>query len=250
MPSTASWLHTRGRRSGSRGEPRFLGSLNPLRAQGWTTWGTGFHHSMNDIPERAPRVGAGDHPTPRAHNPDDAARAPCAPRWHWYRLQVSVTSRADRRGSSLCPTSRERASYHSVIPESAPRWGADPLALQNPWGRIFASLSSPATLRQRLRFRVSLRSTWVSHLLQDIAHACLTNEAGKSPLASARITLDGATGLATAPGRAGYATTPADGPNLWIPLEQDSHPSSSPLAAGLARSRGETFSVGESVHGL
>ncbi|SDJ14854.1 transcriptional regulator PtsJ [Billgrantia gudaonensis] len=234
--------------------PCFLGSLNLLRVAGLEPIGVPVdHEGMNDDAlERALAGGAqAIILTPRAHNPTGCSLS--APRAQALRRVLEryphVLIVVDDHFAPLAS-----ASYHSVIPESAPRWALI-RSLSKSLGpdlRI-AFVASDLQTAQRLRLRLAPGSTWVSHLLQDIAHACLTTEAVASQIALAREDYARRRHyLATALAERGIAaTTPADGLNLWIPLEQDSHPFVFALAKrGWLVRGGETFSVGESVHGL
>ncbi|TFH88584.1 transcriptional regulator PtsJ [Billgrantia azerbaijanica] len=234
--------------------PCFLGSLNMLRVAGLEAVGVPVDREgmCSDALERALSAGAqAVILTPRAHNPTgcslSARRARALRRVLEHHPHVLVV--VDDHFALLAET-----DYHSVIPDSAPRW-ALVRSLSKALGpdlRLALVASDPPTA-QHLRLRLAPGSSWVSHLLQDIARACLTHDAVASQIARAREDYARRRHhLATALADRGItAATPADGLNLWLPLARDSQPLVFALAKrGWLVRGGEAFSVGESVHGL
>ncbi|MBZ9556511.1 MULTISPECIES: transcriptional regulator PtsJ [unclassified Modicisalibacter] len=234
--------------------PCFLGSLNVLRVAGLEPVGVPVDREGMRVDALEHALSAGAQAvilTPRAHNPTgcglSAQRAQALRRVLERHPHVLIV--VDDHFALLADT-----LYHSVIPESAQRW-ALVRSLSKALGpdlRIALIASDPQTA-ERLRLRLAPGSTWVSHLLQDIAHACLTNEVVASQIALAREDYTRRRHyLTTALAERGIAVaTPADGLNLWIPLQQHSRPLAFAMAKrGWLVRGGEGFSVGEPVHGL
>lgn len=146
------------------------------------------------------------------------------------------------------------AQFHQVIPASSRRWALIRSVSKalGPDLRL-AAIGSDRETSQRLRLRLASGTTWVSHLLQDIAHTCLT-----SPLVGAQIERARAdykhrrdlliAALSAHGVRAGH---PCDGLNVWVPLDEDVEPIILHLAQrGWVVRSGTGFTVQEPVRGI
>jgi DNA-binding transcriptional MocR family regulator len=88
-----------------------------------------------------------------------------------------------------------------------------------------AFIASDADTSAALRLRLNAGSQWVSHLLQDLTLACLTDEAFIASMTETRRHYRQNEKLAAALARHGYShATPGDGLNFWLPLPAASQP--------------------------
>ncbi len=147
------------------------------------------------------------------------------------------------------------SDYHDVIPRAAPRWALirSVSKMLGPDLRV-AFVASDADTSRRLRLRLARGTNWVSHLLQDVVGACLSSRSVAARIARARENYARRRRmLATALAAQGIAVlAPADGLNLWLPL--DGHDSRS-VAFTLAQNGwlvrgGEAFGVHRPANGL
>ena len=118
--------------------------------------------------------------------------------------------------------------------------------------RLAFVASDPAT-SARLRLRLNAGSQWVSHLLQDLVYACLTDEAYQHTLIQSRLFYAGQQQrLAQALCRHGVNDViQGDGLNLWLPLATPSQSTAFALAkAGWLVREGEAFGINAPAHGL
>lgn len=116
-----------------------------------------------------------------------------------------------------------------------------------------AIVCSDAATSAKLRLRLNSGSQWVSHLLQDLVCACLTDEDYQQSLHDTRqFYASVQQKLAAALRHQGIdSVSPGDGLNLWLPL----HDASQTVAFKLAKSgwlvrEGEVFAVNTPAHGL
>ena len=116
-----------------------------------------------------------------------------------------------------------------------------------------AFIASDADTSAALRLRLNAGSQWVSHLLQDLTLACLTDEAFIASMTETRRHYRQQNEkLAAALARHGHShATPGDGLNFWLPLPAASQPYALRLArAGWLVREGEIFGVRTPAHGL
>lgn len=234
--------------------PCFLSSINVLRIAGIRAVGVRVDSEGMSAEHLEAALAKGARAvilTPRAHNPTGCSltekRARALRRVLAKYPQVFVI--VDDHFALL-----SNSDFHSIIPPSTLHWALirSVSKVLGPDLRVAVVASDPQT-SSRLRLRLACGTNWVSHLLQDIVHACLTSpklakefDKAKADYSHKRHLLHGA--LA----RHGIPLTPdADGLNIWIPLRQDSQP----LCFALARKGwlvrgGEVFSVGEQSHGV
>ena len=116
-----------------------------------------------------------------------------------------------------------------------------------------AFVASDPTTSARLRLRLNAGSQWVSHLLQDLVYACLTDEAYQHTLIQSRLFYASQQQrLAQALCRHGVNDViQGDGLNLWLPLATPSQSTAFALAkAGWLVREGEAFGINAPAHGL
>ncbi|MDU3363081.1 MAG: aminotransferase class I/II-fold pyridoxal phosphate-dependent enzyme [Klebsiella sp.] len=144
--------------------------------------------------------------------------------------------------------------WHSPLPASTQRW-----ALVRSMSKTLgpdlrlAFIASDADTSAALRQRLNAGSQWVSHLLQDLTLACLTDEAFIASMTETRRHYRQQNEkLAAALARHGHShATPGDGLNFWLPLPAASQPYALRLArAGWLVREGEIFGVRTPAHGL
>jgi DNA-binding transcriptional MocR family regulator len=138
--------------------------------------------------------------------------------------------------------------YHRVTATEQPRW-----ALVRSFSKFLAPdlrlavvAADPDTTR-RLETRLAVGATWVSRLLQHIAHHLVTDPAVEKLLARASVTYrERRDELIAALGRTGAPVSAAgtDGLNVWIELDQPAAPVVAGLAAcGWAVRDGATYAL-------
>lgn len=228
-------------------DPCFLGSLNTLRNAG-----------LRAVP--VPVDGEGLQPqalaqaleqgvqalicTPRAHNPTgcslSAARAEALRRVLARHPQVLLIE-----DDHFAPLARE--PYRPLIAAGARRW-ALLRSLSKCFGpdlRLALVASDPETSR-RLRLRLAPGSTWVSHLLQDLAGGFMASEAVAGRIAAARDDYARRRSwLVAALAAEGFeARMPCDGLNVWVPLPIEGRDAAQRLALrGWLVRAGEAFCI-------
>lgn len=235
-------------------DPCFLSSINTLRLAGFQPLDVAVDAEglRADALEAALTQGArAVIVTPRAHNPTgwglsrSRANDLRAVLERYPHVQVIV----DDHFALLA-----EATYWNVIPSTTRRWAVIRSVSKalGPDLRLAFVASDPQT-SQRLRLRLAPGTSWVSHLLQDIVGACLLSPEMASLFTRAR--QDYARRrkvLAEALSAEGIAcATPADGLNLWIPLQQDGQAVASFLARyGWLVRGGEVFGIRAPARGL
>jgi DNA-binding transcriptional MocR family regulator len=234
-------------------DPCFLSSINTLRTAGFEAAGVAIDgQSMRaDALEEALEQGAqAVIITPRAHNPTG-----CSLGVTRARALRGVLSRhphvlviVDDHFALLA-----ESPYHNVIPKEIRRWALVRSVSKalGPDLRL-AFVASDAQTSNRLRLRLAGGTSWVSHILQDIAEAFLLDPR-VNRLADARADYARRRRLLVEALRAegiGGADT-ADGLNLWLAMAQGSQEVADQLArhGWLVRS-GEAFGVAGPVQGL
>lgn len=155
--------------------------------------------------------------TPRAHNPTGASlsaeraaalRALLAE--HPYLLVIE-----DDHFSLL-----SRAPLHSVIGPEQKRWARirSMSKFLGPDTCLAVTASDPDTA-DGLAVRLTPGTTWVSHILQRLTLALVTDDAVRADIeAAARHYADRNAAFARALTERGLPTMPGDGLNLWVPL--------------------------------
>ena len=116
-----------------------------------------------------------------------------------------------------------------------------------------AFVASDAATSAKLRLRLNSGSQWVSHLLQDLAYACLTDEEYQQSLAETRLFYASRQRQLSQALRAQGidSVIPGDGLNIWLPLADASQPTAFALAkSGWLVREGEAFGVNAATHGL
>ncbi|UTY57207.1 transcriptional regulator PtsJ [Massilia sp. erpn] len=235
-------------------DPCFLSSVNALRAAGLQTVGVAVDAQGMQAEALEEALAQGAQAvivTPRAHNPSGCSLSPARAR----KLRAvlarypHVLVIADDHFSLLSVM-----DYQDVIPPTARRW-----ALIRSVSKMFgpdlrlAFVASDAQTSQRLRLRLAPGTNWVSHLLQDAVAACLSSPEVSEQIARAR---DGYAQhreiMTRALAQQGIAVaSPADGLNLWLPLQQNSQPLILALAQrGWLVRGGESFGLQAPAHGL
>lgn len=234
-------------------DPCFLSSINMLRYSGFraTPVRVDEEGMQPDMLEQALRLGArAVIITPRAHNPTGCS--------------LSVTRAAALQNIlarypqalvivddhfALLSTS----AWHPVIAAETLRWAVvrSMSKTLGPDLRLAIVSSDPLT-SQKLRLRLNAGSQWVSHLLQDLASACLNDSDFQRSLNHTRqFYASRQQKLAGALGQYGLAVPPGDGLNLWLPLKDISQKTAFMLAkSGWLVREGEAFGVNEPAHGL
>ncbi|MTV38667.1 MocR-like B6 salvage transcription factor PtsJ [Duganella radicis] len=205
-------------------DPCFLGSINALRLSGMQTVGVPLDDEgmQPQALQRALEQGArAVLMTPRANNPTGCSlsqrRAEELKRVLARHPNVLII--IDDHFALLADT-----PYHSVVPAAAACWALLRSVSKGlgPDMRL-AFVACDADTASRLRTRLAPGMGWVSRLLQTVVAACLGSaevrgqiEAARAGYAARRAELRAelaAQGIALPP--------PADGLNLWIPLDRD-----------------------------
>lgn len=234
-------------------DPCFLSSINMLRYSGFcaSSVSVDAEGMQPDRLEQALRLGArAVIITPRAHNPTgcslSATRAAAIQNILARYPQVLVI--VDDHFSLL-----SASAWHPVIAAETLRWAVvrSMSKTLGPDLRLAIVASDPAT-SAALRLRLNAGSQWVSHLLQDLAHACLSDSAFQRSLNQTRhFYASRQRRLAAALGQLGLPVSAGDGLNLWLPLENASQRTAFMLAkAGWLVREGEAFGVSAPAHGL
>ena len=146
------------------------------------------------------------------------------------------------------------AAWHPVLTPQTQHWAVvrSMSKTLGPDLRLAFVASDPAT-SARLRLRLNAGSQWVSHLLQDLVYACLTDKAYQRTLTESRLFYAGQQQkLAQALSRHGVdGVLQGDGLNLWLPLATPSQRTAFALAkTGWLVREGEAFGINSPAHGL
>lgn len=234
-------------------DPCFLSSINMLRYAGFSASPVTVDNEgmQPDILEAALQRGArAVILTPRAHNPTgcslSASRAAQLQEILARYPQTLVIVDDHFALLSAChwyPVIAKETTHWAVVRSMSKTLGPDL--------RLAIVASDPVT-SAKLRLRLNSGSQWVSHLLQDLACACLSDEEYRHKLVQTQqFYATQQQKLTTALRGYGIDLPVADGLNLWLPL---AHHSQS-LAFALAKSgwlvrEGEVFGVNTPSHGL
>jgi len=234
--------------------PCFISSINTLRIAGLQAVGV-------PVDEQGMQAGGLDAAlakgvqavliTPRAHNPTGASVS--------AERAAQIRAVLDRYPQVLVLVDDHfallsDAKFPQVIPPSSRRWALIRSVSKalGPDLRL-AAVGSDRETSLRLRLRLASGTTWVSHLLQDIAHTCLTSSQVGEQIERARadytrrrdLLIDA---LST---HGIQALQPCDGLNVWVPIDQDVEPVILHLAQrGWVVRSGTGFTVQEPVRGI
>lgn len=234
-------------------DPCFLSSINTLRTAGFEATGVAMDGQGMRADELEAALARGAQAviiTPRAHNPTGCnlgvtrARALRGVLSRYPHVLVIV----DDHFALLA-----ESAYHNVIPKETQRWALIRSVSKalGPDLRL-AFVASDAQTSNRLRLRLAGGTSWVSHILQDIAEACLLGP-HKERLVQARADYGRRRGLLADALRAEDIAIAgnADGLNLWLPLAVDSQAIAGDLARlGWLVRAGDGFGVMRAAQGL
>lgn len=234
-------------------DPCFLSSISMLRYAGFSAIPVGVDSEgmQPEMLEQALKNGARAVIfTPRAHNPTgcslSASRAAALQNIVAKYPQALVI--IDDHFALL-----SSSPWHPVIAPETLHWSVvrSMSKTLGPDLRLAIVASDPAT-SARLRLRLNSGSQWVSHLLQDLVHACLSDKNYQRTLAQTRqFYASQQQKLACALQRTGLTHAPGDGLNAWLPLKSHSQSIAFMLAkAGWLVREGEAFGVNAPAHGL
>ncbi|HEM6795201.1 TPA: transcriptional regulator PtsJ [Citrobacter koseri] len=234
-------------------DPCFLSSISMLRYAGFSAIPVGVDSEgmQPEMLEQALKNGArAVILTPRAHNPTgcslSASRAAALQNIVAKYPQALVI--IDDHFALL-----SSSPWHPVIAPETLHWSVvrSMSKTLGPDLRLAIVASDPAT-SARLRLRLNSGSQWVSHLLQDLVHACLSDKNYQRTLAQTRqFYASQQQKLACALQRTGLTHAPGDGLNAWLPLKSHSQSIAFMLAkAGWLVREGEAFGVNAPAHGL
>lgn len=235
-------------------DPCFLSSINMLRYAGFSPAPVAVDHDgmrANALESALQNGARAVIITPRAHNPTgcslSAARAAalCEVLSRYPQVMVIV----DDHFALL-----SAADWHPVIPDTTRRW-ALVRSLSKALGPDLrmAMIACDTTTSAHLRLRLNPGSQWVSHLLQDLAFACLIDDHFQEMLEeNRRFYASQQRKMATALHECGvHHVLAGDGLNLWLPLTGPSQPVAFLLAqAGWLVREGEPFGLQTPSHGL
>lgn len=234
-------------------DPCFLSSINMLRYAGFTANpvsvdSEGMQPAMLEcaLQKGARAVIL----TPRAHNPTGCSlSAPRAAHLQEVLARYPQTLVIIDDHFALLSACRW---YPVIAPETA-HW-AIVRSMSKTLGpdlRLAIVASDPVT-SGKLRLRLNSGSQWVSHLLQDLACACLSDETYQHTLAQTQqFYAVRQQKLNSALRQHGIELPVGDGLNLWLPLEDHSQTIAFALAkSGWLVREGEVFGVNTPAHGL
>lgn len=234
-------------------DPCFLSSINMLRYAGFSASPVNVDSEgmQPDMLEIALQKGArAVILTPRAHNPTgcslSASRAAQLQEILTRYPQTLVIVDDHFALLSACrwyPVIAKETTHWAIVRSMSKTLGPDL--------RLAIVASDPLT-SAKLRLRLNAGSQWVSHLLQDLACACLSDETYQHTLAQTQQFYAAQQQKLTAALRLHGITLPdSDGLNLWLPLEDNSQAIAFALAkSGWLVREGEVFGVNTPAHGL
>lgn len=234
-------------------DPCFLSSINMLRYAGFSASPVNVDHEgmLPDMLELALQKGArAVILTPRAHNPTgcslSASRAAQLQAILARYPQVLAIVDDHFALLSACrwyPVIAKETAHWAVVRSMSKTLGPDL--------RLAIVTSDPVT-SGKLRLRLNSGSQWVSHLLQDLACACLSDATYQHTLAQTqRFYAAQQQKLNSALRQHGIELPVGDGLNLWLPLADHSQAIAFALAkSGWLVREGEVFGVNTPAHGL
>ncbi|MEG0262249.1 MAG: transcriptional regulator PtsJ [Citrobacter sp.] len=234
-------------------DPCFLSSINMLRYAGYSASPVSVDSEgmQPDMLELALQKGArAVIITPRAHNPTGcslsairAARLQDILSRYPQTLVIIDDHFALLSASPLYPVIAPQTKHWAVICSMSKTLGPDL--------RLAIVASDPDT-SAKLRLRLNAGSQWVSHLLQDLACACLSDENYQRTLVQTQqFYASQQQKLSQALQQQGIELAAGDGLNLWLPLQTHSQSLAFALAkAGWLVREGEVFGINAPSHGL
>ena len=234
-------------------DPCFLSSINMLRYAGYSASPISVDSEgmQPDVLELALQKGArAVIITPRAHNPTGcslsairAARLQEILSRYPQTLVIIDDHFALLSASPLYPVIAPQTKHWAVICSMSKTLGPDL--------RLAIVASDPDT-SAKLRLRLNAGSQWVSHLLQDLACACLSDENYQRTLVQTQqFYAAQQQKLSQALQQQGIELAAGDGLNLWLPLQTHSQSLAFALAkAGWLVREGEVFGINAPSHGL
>ncbi|QLS05256.1 transcriptional regulator PtsJ [Citrobacter freundii] len=234
-------------------DPCFLSSINMLRYAGYSASPVSVDSEgmQPDMLELALQKGArAVIITPRAHNPTGcslsairAARLQDILSRYPQTLVIIDDHFALLSASPLYPVIAPQTKHWAVICSMSKTLGPDL--------RLAIVASDPDT-SAKLRLRLNAGSQWVSHLLQDLACACLSDENYQRTLVQTQqFYAAQQQKLTQALQQQGIELAAGDGLNLWLPLQTHSQSLAFALAkAGWLVREGEVFGINAPSHGL
>ncbi|STE15924.1 transcriptional regulator PtsJ [Citrobacter sp. wls718] len=234
-------------------DPCFLSSINMLRYAGYSANPVSVDSEgmQPDMLELALQKGArAVIITPRAHNPTGcslsairAARLQEILSRYPQTLVIIDDHFALLSASPLYPVIAPQTKHWAVICSMSKTLGPDL--------RLAIVASDPDT-SAKLRLRLNAGSQWVSHLLQDLACACLSDENYQRTLVQTQqFYASQQQKLSLALQQQGIELAAGDGLNLWLPLQTHSQSLAFALAkAGWLVREGEVFGINAPSHGL
>jgi DNA-binding transcriptional MocR family regulator len=234
-------------------DPCFLSSINMLRYAGYSASPVSVDSEgmQPDMLELALQKGArAVIITPRAHNPTGcslsairAARLQDILSRYPQTLVIIDDHFALLSASPLYPVIAPQTKHWAVICSMSKTLGPDL--------RLAIVASDPDT-SAKLRLRLNAGSQWVSHLLQDLACACLSDENYQRTLVQTQqFYAAQQQKLTQALQQQGIELAASDGLNLWLPLQTHSQSLAFALAkAGWLVREGEVFGINAPSHGL
>ncbi|QLZ59036.1 transcriptional regulator PtsJ [Citrobacter freundii] len=234
-------------------DPCFLSSINMLRYAGYSASPVSVDSEgmQPDMLELALQKGArAVIITPRAHNPTGcslsalrAARLQEILSRYPQTLVIIDDHFALLSASPLYPVIAPQTKHWAVICSMSKTLGPDL--------RLAIVASDPDT-SAKLRLRLNAGSQWVSHLLQDLACACLSDENYQRTLVQTQqFYASQQQKLSQALQQQGIELAAGDGLNLWLPLQTHSQSLAFALAkAGWLVREGEVFGINAPSHGL
>lgn len=234
-------------------DPCFLSSINMLRYAGYSASPISVDSEgmQPDMLELALQKGArAVIITPRAHNPTGcslsalrAARLQEILSRYPQTLAIIDDHFALLSASPLYPVIAPQTKHWAVIRSMSKTLGPDL--------RLAIVASDPDT-SAKLRLRLNAGSQWVSHLLQDLACACLSDENYQRTLVQTQqFYAAQQQKLSLALQQQGIELAAGDGLNLWLPLQTHSQSLAFALAkAGWLVREGEVFGINAPSHGL
>lgn len=234
-------------------DPCFLSSINTLRYAGFNPCPVGVDSQgmQPEALEQALSKGArAVILTPRAHNPTGCSlSAPRAAALQQVLAQYPhVLVIVDDHFALL-----SSSPWHPVIAPQTRHW-AIVRSLSKTLGPDLrlAIVASDTATSTKLRLRLNSGSQWVSHILQDLAYACLSDPEYLQELARTRHYYAAQQQkFITALAKHGLEFSPGDGLNFWLPLNRESQTAAFMLAkAGWLVREGEAFGVNTPAHGL
>lgn len=247
------WAHLLPGDSVAVEDPCFLSSINMLRYAGFNASPVSVDSEGMQPEKLEQALSQGAQAvilTPRAHNPTgcslSARRAATLQNIlaRYPQVLVIVDDHfALLSSSSWQPVIAQTTQHWAVIRSVSKTLGPD-LRL--------AVVASDSVTSAKLRLRLNAGSQWVSHLLQDLVCACLTDPDYQHRLAQTRqFYAARQQKFASALLQHGIAISPGDGLNAWLPLEAHSQATAFTLAkAGWLVREGEAFGVSGPSHGL